>query len=195
MTHCRHLPSGEPHINIAFFSTDASLTANLLIITFVSLIESEELTSEQPLHIVPFGYEPRHTTTEHYAWNYALNAHWSSFIKMFCFSWMWATFFPSLCSSTITTRTSYAAPAPCEQVEEERKKNKIFQRRNETCFFFILFKALVPETLTPADAKRSHISFSCISLSLSPVLWTVQMFVLLELLGLDLNLTSCLSKL
>lgn len=92
MTHCRHLPSGEPHINNAFFSTDTLLTANVLIITFVCLIESAELTPVQPLHIVPFGCEPWHKITEHYAWNYALNAHWSSFIKMFRFSWIWATF-------------------------------------------------------------------------------------------------------
>ena len=192
MTHCRHLPSGEPHINITLFSTDTILTANVLIITFVSLIESEELTSVQPLHIIPFGYEPWHKITEHCAWNYALHVHWSSFIKKFCFSWIWATF--SLYHAHQQSRHAQATQLLLcvSKSRKEKKKEKIIPKKEWIMFFSYCSRPW----LTPADAKKSsHISFSCIPSSLPPVLWTVQMFVLLELLGSDLNLTSCLSEL
>ena len=150
MTHCRHLPSGEPHINITLFSTDTILIANVLIITFVSLIESEELTSVQPLHIIPFGYEPWHKITEHCAWNYALHVHWSSFIKKFCFSWIWATF--SLYHAHQQSRHAQATQLLLcvSKSRNEKKKKKIIPKKEWIMFFSYCSRPW----LTPADAKK-----------------------------------------
>ena len=58
--------------------------------------------------------------------------------------------FPLSCSSAITTRTSYTAPALCEQVEEGKKKKKIIPKKEWIMFFSYCSRPW----LTPADAKK-----------------------------------------